>query len=328
MTSEESGDANLSGTKARHRLVLMTLTEALRAGKAWALENLGITVLVLLSALGIATFLLGWALRPPAAAPTKIPNSPQLAINVLKVNLKDLVVDSTLIQTKAPGALLKIDAYGSLAAKRMPVAWSMGVQGFSGKFCTPKADRGNSRIVPIGYRDYMVFGTSKIPAAPSQGSLLTVHLCWKRGSPLMVSGSNFSAALPRILVPDQVGALTNVLQLSGTSLSGYSPSGGAAPEAVGPRSWAWTSALSGDFGSLAATEMPIFGSSSSGIQRENHNAFYSGVLFGVAGGAALSVLPALPGVIDRRKARRRAAEEKSGSATGTACSGTSGQASS
>lgn len=276
--------------------------EATRPSKTWLKENLSLVVLVLLGALGIATLVLGWALRPPGGAPPELPDSPQLAINFAEARpVHDLAVVSYLVQAKVPQAVLKINASGFLGSRQQSVAWSMGVQGFTGKFCTPKAFRGNSKVEFLGYEDYRVYGTLKIPASSSAGSFLVVHLCWKSDAPLTVGSPYFSAAFPRILMPGQTGTLTDVLQLRGTSLSSYSPAGGTAPEAVGRGTWAWTSALSGNFGSQAATEMPVSGSSASEIQHENHNAFYSGILFGIAGGAALSVLPALTGVIDRRK---------------------------
>jgi hypothetical protein len=322
MTPNASGDVTPAEPQVRHRPVLTALMEATRSSGTWLKENLGPVVLVLLGALGIATLVLGWVLRPPGAAPPEIPNSPQLAINFAEARpLHDLTVVSYLLQTKVPQAVLKISASGFLGPRQTSVAWSMGVQGFTGRFCTPKAYRGNSTIEPIGYEDYRVYGTLKIPASSSAGSFLVVHLCWKSGAPLTIRSPYFSAALPRILMLGQTGTLTDVLQLRSTSLSSYSPSGGTAPEAVGPGTWAWTSALSGDFGSQAATEVPVSGSSASEIQHENHNAFYSGILFGIAGGAALSVLPALTGVIDRRKARRNTSEEKSDPGTGVARTG-------
>jgi hypothetical protein len=95
------------------------------------------------------------------------------------------------------------------------------------------------------------------------------------------------------------------LVLSGTSLSNYSIAGGVAPTEATARSWVWTGNLSGSFQSQARAEIPIIASSLPGIQRDNRDIFYSGILFGIAGGAAVSVIPALLNASDRRKTENK-----------------------
>jgi hypothetical protein len=281
--------------------------------RIWALENLDVTSLVLLGALAVASFVAGWVLRPPNGPAVQVPSSPELTINFTDAApVRNLDIVSFLAQAAGSQTVLKVNAKGLLKPGQATTSWNMGVQGFSGAFCTPKAYRGHTAIRHVGYENYVVTGTTLSPAT-YQGLLLVVHLCWNHGSPLAINGPNLSAALPRVLAPDQAGTLTRVLQLHQTSLSGYSIAGGVAPTGESQSAWFWTTGLGGSFEGPGSMGVVVFGSNSSDIETENHNSFYSGILFGIAGGAALSVIPALPGLIDRRRARRSpAASEEPG----------------
>ena len=274
------------------------------AARAWwkslATENLDVKALVFLALLAVGCAVWGWLLRPPSSGPPPVPNSPRLTIHLLQApHVEGLEIILWLLQTKNSPTVLKIDASGFLPEKTT-IQWRMDVEFFSGEFCRPQPYPIHVTYLGSG-PDYEVTGQAQIPTANAAGIFLAVDLCWRSGPPLTVNNSFFSAAFPRILVPDQAGTLTNALQLPGSSLSGYSPIGGATPTGVGPQTWAWSNALSDYFGSQASTEMPVFGSSTSEIQRENHNAFYSGILFGIAAGAVLSVVTLIPVVIDRRR---------------------------
>ena len=87
------------------------------------------------------------------------------------------------------------------------------------------------------------------------------------------------------------------------------PGRGSPPTEVSARSWIWTAALDSSFQSQARSAISVIASSLPGIQRDNSDIFLSGIFFGIAGGAAVSVMPAWLDASDRRKARR---EDKSG----------------
>ncbi len=294
--------------------------DATSSARAWwkarATENLDVKALALLTLLAVGCALGGWIYRPSSAAPPQIPNAPQLTIDFPKpLHLQGLNITSHLMQTEGSQAKLIINAVGFLRPKQATVGWSMEVLGFTGRFCTPRLYIRQERIRtrPYGDHSYLVQGTSLIPAAASGGAFLVIHLCWSSGAPLTVGNSYFSAALPFIFVPDQAGTLISFLELSGASLPSYSPSGGAPPTAVFATSWAWSTALDGIFESQADSRIPAVGSNASVIQKQNDKAFISGILFGIAGGAALSVIAAVPVVNDRRKSRRNAPEQASDS---------------
>ncbi len=200
------------------------------------------------------------------------------------------------IRAVPPG---RCPASGDFAAHQSFTSWTLDIMGFTGYLCPGQA---SLRLVPIpqqGENDYLVGETSAVPQVPGT-SFFTVQLCWDRGAPLIASGSYLSAALSPVQASGMSsGTLTRGLALSGSSLFSYTIAGGIAPTEENARAWIWSSSLSGEVGDQAGYEIPVIASSLPGIQHDNQNAFYSGILFGIAGGAALSLIPALLDAVDR-----------------------------
>ena len=271
-----------------------------RAARLQSSANLGFTGLLIIGALTVIFFSLGLGYRPSGGGPAQIPyaHSPTLTIRFSAPRLlRNLQIYSYLDQTRGSQANLAVDLSASFRHSTA-VHWKVGIEEFTGS--APEVMLAKASTVNLGDGDYELNGTS--PATTVPGSpFLVVILHWNSSPPLAVSGSYISAALPTILA-SQAGMETRKLELPGTALSGYTLAGGLAPTQVTPRSWAWTSALSGDNGSQASSTIPVIGSSIQGIQRDNHDAFLSGIFLGVAGGAAVSLVPALLYAIDRRNA--------------------------
>jgi hypothetical protein len=281
------------------RRALMSTRRACR--RISALSNLGFLVVLILCGLTIASFALGLALQPSATAPAEVPNPPKLDMSFQSGNPLRLFVYSFLEQTNTRQTELVMSATGDFASHQTITRWTIGVLGFSGYLC-PKQASGISLMPLKGFQhDYEITGKSKIPTTSGQ-PFLVISLCWDNDAPLITNGSYVSAALPQIVAAgDQSGTVTRSLVLNGTSLSSYSLAGGIAPTEVTARSWIWTDNLSTSFQSQARAEIPIIASSLPGIQRDNQDIFYSGILFGIAGGAAVSIVPALLGAFDRGK---------------------------
>lgn len=271
-------------------------------------SNPGFVVVLILCACTVVSFVLGFAFRPAASAPAVVPDSPTLNLTFPSGGPRDLSVYSFLEQAGSRRTELSLDATGDFAPRQPSTRWTLGILGFTGHLCQPSAS--GPGLVPIrGFPgDYEISGTSSVPATPGQ-PFLVIGLCWDSGAPLITSGSYVSAALPPILAPGEQGTVTRSLVLTGTSLSSYSLAGGLAPTEVSARSWIWTDALDSSFQSQARSAIPVIASSLPGIQRDNSDIFLSGIFFGIAGGAAVSVIPAWSDASDRRKARR---EDKPG----------------
>ena len=280
------------------RQALMSTRRACR--RISALSNLGFLVVLMLCGLTIASFALGLALEPSETAPAEVPNPPVLNMSFQSGDPLRLFVYSFLEQTNTRLTELVVSATGDFASHQTVTRWSIGVLEFTGYLC-PKQASGVSLMPLQGFpRDYGISGKSKIPTTSGQ-PFLVISLCWDNNAPLITNGSYVSAALSPILAAGQSGTVTRSLVLNGTSLSSYSLAGGIAPTEATARSWVWTDNLSTSFQSQARAEIPIIASSLPGIQRDNQDVFYSGILFGIAGGAAVSIIPALLDVFDRGK---------------------------
>ena len=281
----------------------------MRTRRAWrrisSLSNPGFVVVLILCVLTIVSFAFGFAFQPSASTPPEVPNPPELNLTFQSGSPRYLSVYSFLEQTSGQLTELVVDATGVFTSNQSATHWTLGILGFTGYLCQKPASAPS--LVPLaGFpHDYEINGNSNIPATSGQ-PFLVIGLCWDNGAPLIADGSYISAALSPILSgPGQSGAVTRSLVLSGTSLSSYSLAGGIAPTEVTARSWIWTDNLGSSFQSQARAEIPIIASSLPGIQRDNRDIFLSGIFFGIAGGAAVSVVPALLDASDRRKAKSK-----------------------
>jgi hypothetical protein len=280
------------------------LTRTRMAGRQiLAPANLGFVVVTILCALTIASFALGFALQPSASTPAGIPDPPRINLSFQSGRPLSLFIYSFLKQDNDQNTRLIISAAGTFASSQASIRWTIGILAFTGHLCPRQGPA--SGLIPLrGFpHDYELNGFSRVPALSGQ-PFLDVSLCWDKDAPLVINGSYFSAALSPILAqPGQDGSVTRSLVLSGTSLSSYSLAGGISPTEATARSWIWTDNLSSNFQSQARAEIPVIASSLPGIQRDNRDIFYSGVFFGIAGGAAVSVIPALIDAFDRKKSK-------------------------
>ena len=282
---------------------------AWRVGRRiWAPANLGFIALFILCALAIVTMWLGLVMEGSASSPAQVPVPPILSISFAPGSTPpaSMSVYTFLEDAPAPVKLI-VTATGEFARHQSSAGWTLDIQGFTGYLCPGQASLQMVPFTQQGKNDYYIAGSS--PVSPIGGSpFLVVKLCWNRGAPLIASGSYLSAALSPVLASGgQTGTLTRGLVLSGSSLSSYALAGGIPPTEEGAQAWIWSGSLSGEVQDQARYEIPIIASSLPGIQHDNKDAFYSGILFGIAGGAAVSLIPALLDAVDRYKTRNKPA---------------------
>jgi hypothetical protein len=276
--------------------------------RIWAPANLGFIALFILCALAIVTMWLGLVMEGSASSPAQVPVPPILSISFTPGSTPPASMSFYTFLEDAPAPVkLIVSATGEFARHQSSAGWTLDIQGFTGYLCPGQVPL---RMVPFtrqGKNDYYIAGRSSL--SPIGGSpFLVVKLCWNRGAPLVVSGSYLSAALSPVLASGgQTGTLTRGLVLSGSSLSSYALAGGIPPTEESAQAWIWSGSLSGEVQDQARYEIPIIASSLPGIQHDNKDAFYSGILFGVAGGAAVSLIPALLDAVDRYKTRNKPA---------------------
>lgn len=276
--------------------------------KIWAPPNQGFIALFILCALAIVTMWLGLVMEGSASSPAQVPLPPILSISFTPGSTPPASMSVyTFLENSPVPVKLIVTATGEFARHQSSAGWTLDIQGFTGYLCPGQAPLQMVPFTRQGKNDYYIAGSS--PVSPIGGSpFLVVKLCWDRGAPLTASGSYLSAALSPVLASDgQTGTLTRSLVLSGSSLSTYALAGGIPPTEENAQAWIWSGSLSGEVQDQARYEIPIIASSLPGIQHDNKDAFYSGILFGIAGGAAVSLIPALLDAVDRYKTRKKPA---------------------
>jgi hypothetical protein len=171
-------------------------------------------------------------------------------------------------------------------------------------------------------------GAVKLPFQPPQPALVVAPpppgpiettgdyvappaLClrWSTAAPVGLSGPYLSARFPplrgttgiftQIAEPGDVGAqsVTRVLSLSSGNTADFNIQTDPHPDGFAPTYWTWVTGNSPQVVQLAAVN-------TSQVQRENNNAFYSGILFGVVGGALIALITELVMPLSRRRERQ------------------------
>jgi hypothetical protein len=283
--------------------------------------------------------------RPPPVPNDRIQLNvyEQASQNGPKIAPSKLNVDEILMR-QAPGVVeLQIDLFGSFAqngqvtwrlltgisqsqpracpdlthylgANGNPLTFTNGGVSIDGRFAT-SAVMSNFEGRPSSRTAANVLGLEGHPPAVTPAKMQglgEVNLCWTHGAPLAFSGEYASASIPTV----SVGTLTtsavryevtrslyfvNKTQSAQPVTAQYSLQAGTLPSSTDPIGWHW-SADNGAPIQLVALNIPE-------SQHETYLGFLSGVLFGVAGGALVTLFQeVLDPLRGRRKTRR--SEEK------------------
>jgi hypothetical protein len=156
--------------------------------------------------------------------------------------------------------------------------------------------------------------TRPTPLSGSEPPLLCLH--WSSNGPVSVSGPNLAARFPQLqgLSADGVafsagsgipgvsaenadvadGTTTRTLQLTGGHTADWNIQTDPHPTRSTSRSWTWETHDSPQVIEMAAIN-------SSDTQRETKNAFLSGILFGIAGAALITLIAELVAPLNRRR---------------------------
>jgi hypothetical protein len=177
--------------------------------------------------------------------------------------------------------------------------------------CTPHSGyrRGTVKL-PLGSPTPALVVPPPRIAGPVGASVPRPELCvrWNAGGPVNLSGPYLSARFPPLrgvssAVPFTdtppagdlaMGSVTRRLALDGDNTANFAIQTDPHPTVSAPTSWSWTTKDTPQVIQVAATN-------SSDTQRENNDAFYSGVLFGVVGGALIALVTELVVPLHRRR---------------------------
>jgi hypothetical protein len=275
----------------------------------WSSKNRGFTVLGILCALTLSSAWLGLALEASVRSPAQVPAPPTITISFQPGSPAPLRISiNSFLEQIAGRTEVILTASGTFAGRQKQSDWSVDVRGLTGYKCPGQPGVRTIRLPGEGTHESYLTGRSLLSGIPG-ADFLAVKLCWKSGAPLVASGAYVSAALPAVLAPlGQAGTVTRFLVLSNPPLSDYISSGGIPPTVASGQGWVWSSDISEALQSQARFDIPVIASSLAGLQRDNRSAFYSGILFGIAGGGFVSLLPALLDAADRRNAKQKAGD--------------------
>jgi hypothetical protein len=243
----------------------------------------------------------GWSLRPP---PTGFPQVPEAL---------SMQLTAKGIQSMTERLVLRTDGRVRLIVKSdedPPGATTLSIYNIgSGHVCTPKQVV-TQNLDAITIKETPAFKVKQIrnqlgyggPTSwtdvDSVGPGVDVYICWRRDAPVRVSGAYLSAQFPPIsLVYDYLQRVDSVLILKGANTADYSIQSPVSPLATDATSWSWAQAASAQSIHLSAIDV-------STSQHENYESFLSGIAFGIAGGALITLLQELVAPLSRRKDQR------------------------
>ncbi|HEY1828519.1 MAG TPA: hypothetical protein VGF87_10880 [Acidimicrobiales bacterium] len=250
-----------------------------------------------LAALTVGLALFGWSLRPASGG------YPVLA-NTMKVELGSSVpggihpeMTESLTRVAGGGTLL---IRGDLAAPAS-VRWSVDFfQLDTGwRLCTPRTvtfTGGGAASELLLDRQHVVlnprnFGSTNpafvMPDEVKGSGPFYLELCWSVGGPVQANGAYLSA---RFIAVDDVQAsvgLARQLNLGAGTTADYSIQSVVQPSSDYGGGWQWSERP------LARTALAVSAVNTSETQHDSYQAFLSGIVFGVAGGALVALIQEL-----------------------------------
>jgi hypothetical protein len=118
-----------------------------------------------------------------------------------------------------------------------------------------------------------------------------VRLCWGSGGPVAANGAYLSARFPILLVdvPKEVDAATRQLNLGSPDAADYAVQSLEQPTSVTQGGWQWSSTRPFAF----SDPLTFAAVNTSETQHDSYQAFLSGIVFGVAGGALVALIQEL-----------------------------------
>jgi hypothetical protein len=311
------------------------------AARGRYVEELHVSLVVALVVISVALGIAGWALHPESAGFQPVPQDLRILVAGSGFDGAETLAQSgddaaTLtVSTSVAGAFVPLrdsDAFTTLAGPQAAGAASV-VRGpavtFDGKPlassrwayivlnpgralpCSGHSGYRSGRVaLPLGGAEPALVVPPQRPQTSVGGTVSPPGLCvhWEAAAPLSLRGPYLTVRFPPLRgvsrdvpftqIPQTgdlgVESITRVLTLNGGNTTDFAIQTEPQPTLSAPLSWTWTSKDSPQVIQLAATN-------SSESQRENTNAFYSGVLFGVVGGALIALVTELVVPLRRRR---------------------------
>lgn len=261
------------------------------------ISRLHLVGIATLAALTVALALFGWSLRPSSGGFSTVPND--LALFVTK-STGGLSFTETMSHSGADGSALEISSVG-LPEVPQHGRWTFVIDNLgAGRLCTPRAlvsDQGGIatalapqhliRHFPMGN---LLLGKQDYSGVEGRGTFY-VRLCWPSDGPVAKNGAYLSARFPAlsVFVPNDSVGVTRRLNLGSLDASDYAVQSLHQPTSVTQGGWQWAPRLT----QILPQPLNFAAVDTSETQHDSYQAFLSGVLFGVAGGALVALIQEL-----------------------------------
>jgi hypothetical protein len=221
-------------------------------------------------------------------------------------------VSESLDRDPHNGASLEL--IGSLAptASSYGGPWTVEIDNIgAGRVCTPHGEyvsNGGStvtRLSPqkVSHPAVQAFvGDGPLPyrTVVQSTDFMYVKLCWSRSAPVNLNGSYLSAQFPTVTSSNSaVLAVTRTLSPDAAETADFVIQSQVQPTSSTLDSWQWSVQVP------PADSIRLSAVNISGTQHDTYRAFLSGIVFGIAGGALISLVTELVAPLSRRRAWAR-----------------------
>jgi hypothetical protein len=232
---------------------------------------------------------IAWNLQPSAVGPISVPSS-SLYFKLRETPVaSDLRITETLLLLGGTKSDLSVYISSDPPAGSKILHWQLSAYGFQGHICKGSSGEMAGTQRSFGNGVSTITGESE---GPEEGQVL-IDLCWSgvNYSPGSLNGSFLSALVPEFYLPGRnFDKLTRSVQIgsnfNSAALQEYSIQAGSQPTHLWPNTWEYDEAD-------PYTGTIVYAVNIAGLQEDSHNAFLSGVLFGVAGAGLIALLQEL-----------------------------------
>jgi len=257
------------------------------------IDRLHVPLIIALFVIVVVISIVGWAWRPRSGGFPSVEGPEQVEITQNGTNSYTEVLQ----RTADNGATLTIQAIA--ASGDVPSgSWTVSVwDPGSATLCTPGSvvTEGGGAVFTVRHQTFTPYegpltgGSGPTPTIKDVVSTgpLYVRLCWEAHGPVGLNGAYLNAQFADISANGRSVALTSELYPDGGNTANYTIQTLNQPTDAQPNSWSWTNQKS-SFDPVALT-----GIDESVTQHEAYLNFLSGIAFGVAGGAAISLISEL-----------------------------------
>jgi hypothetical protein len=273
-------------------------------------SRLHLASVVALVVLTLGFGLVGWLVRPPSNGFPTVPGNVALLVGTPGWRS----FSETLNSTAHHGVVLTLEGSPTATTNR---SWTLWVnEAGAARLCTPRyvpVENGAASVLipgPQHVNPHQPFATDTpgigvdLLAIDGRGEMY-VRLCWSSDAPMAFNGAYLSAVFPPVQ-PYAIGrtsdyVISRTLNLGSVDAADYAVQSLAQPTDVIPGGWQWS-------GKPPASEPLQFSAvNSTETQHDTYLGFLSGIAFGVAGGAFVSLVLELLDPLRTRRQRREPA---------------------